>query len=335
MLFGQGFGGGKLRRITLNHCMNVSSKGLGRLLKSYPAIREVAISGCVQLRELVDLYPQVKWVGNPWAVPQNLDPQRHSGANNKINQRDSGGKREHGDDGHSGCSLDETGYRDKSTEESESPGTNRRIGSMLDPLVKDADASQVGYPSRDSKRLKASAGNGVRNGFGISAGKNDDQQSVGTEDEKEFQLKKRRNAYASKRKLNNKLIIKTQSSTLGSSKKVAVSSQKADNAGKEVLWNPKNTGKDLDKILGKALRVVMDADSEQLFYRSVIQIPRFDFFFIPFTYLCLLLFLVLAKIVIPFMQSSYSPLPWYPCFYFSSLKIEVISYVVWLLLIRY
>jgi hypothetical protein len=267
-----------LRRITLDHCMNVSSKGLGRLLKSYPAIREVAISGCVQLRELVELYPQVKWVGNPWAVPQGLEPQRHSGANNKINQRDIGGKREHGDDGHSGCSLDETGYRDKSTEESESPGTNRRIVNMLDPLVKDADALQVGYPSRDSKRLKANAGNGVRNSFGISAGKNDDQQSVGTVDEKELQLKKRRNTYSSKRKLNNKLIIKTQSSALGSSKKAIVSSQKADIVGKEVLWSSKNTEKDLDKTLARALRTVMDADSEQLFYRLVIQVPYFHFF---------------------------------------------------------
>ncbi|KAG0624404.1 hypothetical protein M758_3G245200 [Ceratodon purpureus] len=258
-----GYGGGKLRRITLDHCMNVSSKGLGRLLKSYPAIREVAISGCVQLRELVELYPQVKWVGNPWAVPQGLDLLRYSVTNNKFNQRDVGGKREHGDDGHSGCSLDEIGYRDKSTEESESPGTNHRI----DPLVKDADAFQVGYPSRDSKRLKANAGNGVRNGFGINVGKTDDQQSVGTVDEKELQLKKRRNAYSSKRKLNNKLIIKTQNSALGSSKKVAVSSQKADNVAKEVLWSSKNTEKDIDKILARALRVVMDADSDQLFYR--------------------------------------------------------------------
>ena len=262
--------------------MNVSSKGLGRLLKSYPAIREVAISGCVQLRELVELYPQVKWVGNPWAVPQDFDPNRHIGPNIKINQRDSGGKREHGDDGHSGCSLDETGYRDKSTEESESPGTIRRMVDMLDPLVKDGDALQVGYPSRDSKRLKANAGNGVRNGFGISAGKNDDQQSVGTVDEKELQLKKRRNAYSSKRKLNNKLVIKTQSSTLGSSKKPAVSCQKAENVGKEVLWNPKNTEKDLDKILARELRVVMDADYDQLFYRLVIKIPCPHFFLVSF-----------------------------------------------------
>lgn len=270
-----------MRRITLDHCLNVSSKGLGRLLKSYPAICEVAISGCVQLRELVELYPQVRFVGNPWAAPNGLESQRHSLMNNKMNLKSSGGKREHGDDGHSGCSLDEVGYRDKSTEGSESPGTNCRIVSSLDPLVKDADSLQVGYPSRDSKRLKVNAGYGVRNGFGISAGRNDDQQSVGTVDEKELLPRRRRNAHSSKRKPINKLIIKTQSGALGSSKKAGVSGQKTDNSGKEVPWNFKNTEKDLDKALARALKDVMEADSEHLFYRLVLPIFCSHFLLLP------------------------------------------------------
>lgn len=253
--------------------MNVSSKGLGRLLKSYPTICEVAISGCVQLRELVDLYPQVRFVGNPWAVPNGLESQRHSLTNNKMNLKSSGGKREHGDDGHSGCSLDDTGYRDKSTEGSESPGTNCRVVNILDPLLKDADSLQVGYPSRDSKRLKPNPGYGVRNGFGISAGRNDDQQSVGTVDEKELLPRRRRNTHGSKRKPNSKLIIKTQSGALGSSKKAGVSGQKSDYSGKELLWNFKTAEKDLDKTLARALKVVMEADSENLFLRLVLPIP--------------------------------------------------------------
>nr|XP_024389357.1 uncharacterized protein LOC112288888 isoform X3 [Physcomitrium patens] len=240
-----GFGGGKLRRITLDYCLNVSSKALGRLLKSYPSIREVSISGCVQLSELVELYPQVSWVGNPFAIPHGLESQRHNLKNNKTNPKSSGIKREFGDDVNSGCSLDETGYRDKSTEESESPGIIRRVVHTLDPLLKDVDALQVGYPSRDSKRLKSNAVNGVRNGFGVSPGKH----SVG------------------KRKLNSKLTTKTQFSVRSSLTKAAVSSEKPDNTGKEVLSNFKNAEKDLDKALAKALRVVMEADSEHVFYR--------------------------------------------------------------------
>lgn len=250
MFVWQGFGGGKLRRITLDYCLNVSSKALGRLLKSYPSIREVSISGCVQLSELVELYPQVSWVGNPFAIPHGLESQRHNLKNNKTNPKSSGIKREFGDDVNSGCSLDETGYRDKSTEESESPGIIRRVVHTLDPLLKDVDALQVGYPSRDSKRLKSNAVNGVRNGFGVSPGKH----SVG------------------KRKLNSKLTTKTQFSVRSSLTKAAVSSEKPDNTGKEVLSNFKNAEKDLDKALAKALRVVMEADSEHVFYRLVLQI---------------------------------------------------------------
>lgn len=266
-----------MRRITLDHCVNVSSKGLGRLLKSYSSIREVAISGCAQLKELVDLYPQVKFVGNPWAAPNGLESQRHI-LNNKVNSKSIGGKREHGDDGHSACSLDDIGYRDKSTEGSESPGTDCRGVNILDPLSK--DALQMAYPSRDFKRLKANPGYGVRNGFGISAGRNDDQLSVGTVDEKESLPRRRRNVHSSKRKLNSKLIIKTQSGALGSSKKAGVSGQKTDYTGKEVLWNLKNTEKDLDKALARALKVVMEADSDHLFFRLVPPIPFSHFLFL-------------------------------------------------------
>ncbi|XP_024381473.1 histone-lysine N-methyltransferase ATXR3 isoform X3 [Physcomitrium patens] len=240
-----GFGGGQLKHITLDHCLNVSSKGLERLLKSYPSIREVGICGCARLIELVELYPQVRWVGNPFAVAHGIDTQRHGLRYNKLSSKSSGGKREYGDDVNSGGSLDETRYRDKSTEKSESPGTIRRVVNSLDPLGKDVHASQMGYPCRDFKRLKENSMSGTRNGFCTSAGKHG----------------------ISKRKLNSKSTIKSQSSVRGSLKGTPVSSEKADNVAKEVSWNVKDAEKNPEKAMARALRVVMEADSEHLFHR--------------------------------------------------------------------
>lgn len=239
-----------MRRVTLDYCENVSSKAVGRLLKAYPTIREVSMSGCSELRVLIDLYPKVRFVGNPWAVPNGLESQRHILMNSKRIGKSSGGKREHGDDGYSGCSLDDMGYRDKSTEGSESPGTR-----ILEPLSKDADF-------RDAKRFKANPGFGYRNGF--RAGRNDDQQSVGTGDEKESLPRRRKNSHG-KRKPNVK---KLQSGPPGSSKKAGVSVQKTDSSVKEALCNFK-PNESLEKALGRALKLVMDADSDNLIYRSV------------------------------------------------------------------
>lgn len=239
-----------MRRVTLDYCENVSSKAVARLLKAYPTIREVSITGCSELRVLIDMFPKVRILGNPLAVPNGLESQRHILMNNKRIGKSTGGKREHGDDGFSGCSIDDMGYRDKSTEGSESPGTR-----ILEPLSKDVDF-------RDAKRFKANPGFGFRNGF--RTGRNDDQQSVGTGDEKESLSRRRKNSHGKRKPIFKKL----QSGPPGSSRKAVVSVQKTESSVKEPLCNFKPT-ESLEKTLGKALKLVMDADSDNLFYRSV------------------------------------------------------------------
>lgn len=253
----------------------MSSEGLGILLKSYPAILEVQINGCTQLRELVNLYPKIRWLGNPWASKSSgcLIP-RKLGHHKVKNRKRTGERREaeQGFDGYSGCSLDENGYPDKSADERESPGTERTLVDILGPVG--AEMRQVGPgQSRETKRLKVNRGKGSQSGFGPGISKYPEQQKTGINYEKGIQTKVSRDEYSTKRKVKSRLAYKKQANLTRPSKKSTSMSRKPETPGKDVTRSPKHAEKDLEKALAAALKTVMEADSDQVFFRLVFVLP--------------------------------------------------------------
>ncbi|CAM6037532.1 unnamed protein product [Sphagnum compactum] len=156
-----GYGAGKLNYVILNSCTNVSSEALGHLLKACSSIRVVEINGCMQLREVVALHPQVEWVSKPLESKSPSTRPSSVGrlsVDNKVKTlKIVGRKRQNSSRGledQSGYSLDESGSRDKSTGEEESTDADPMMIDSLDSTEKDM-ANRVEHSlTRELKRVK-------------------------------------------------------------------------------------------------------------------------------------------------------------------------------------
>ncbi|CAK9199570.1 unnamed protein product [Sphagnum troendelagicum] len=152
-----GYGVGKLKYVILNSCTNVSSEALGHLLKACSSIRVVEINGCMQLREVVALHPQVEWVSKPLESKRPSSVGRLSVDNKVKTLKIVGRKRQNSSRGledQSGYSLDESGSRDKSTGEEESTDADPMMIDSLDSTEKDM-ANRVEHSlTRELKRVK-------------------------------------------------------------------------------------------------------------------------------------------------------------------------------------
>ncbi|CAM6011530.1 unnamed protein product [Sphagnum balticum] len=156
-----GYGAGKLNYVILNSCTNVSSEALGHLLKACSSIRVVEINGCMQLREVVALHPQVEWVSKPLESKSPSTRPSSVGRLSVYNKVKTlkivGRKRQNSSRGledQSGYSLDESGSRDKSTGEEESTDADPMMIDSLDSTEKDM-ANRVEHSlTRELKRVK-------------------------------------------------------------------------------------------------------------------------------------------------------------------------------------
>lgn len=261
-----------MKHLTLNHCVNVSAEALGHLLHDYSSISVVDICGCLHLRELKTLHPHIRWLWNPVEIRSRHRAPISQGRDSHRKVRKLkliGTKRDiptRGSDGCSVHSMDENVSRDKSTEDEESMVADPMIIDSPDPVEK--DHLGLGHP-REAKRLKVSKEG--RSGLSNGHAKDDGYQDHLNGGERGSGLQVKRDLYTVKRKVKavHKLTFKKQAHVDPSLKKGTSPIRKFETSGKDLSSSPKTSEKDLEKELASALKTVMEADFDQVFFHLV------------------------------------------------------------------
>jgi hypothetical protein len=275
-LWTQGYGVGKLKYVILNSCTNVSSEALGHLLKACSSIRVVEINGCMQLREVVALHPQVEWVSKPLESKRPSSVGRLSVDNKVKTLKIVGRKRQNSSRGledQSGYSLDESGSRDKSTGEEESTDADPMMIDSLDSTEKDM-ANRVEHSlTRELKRVKVGSVRKVVRTVLPNGCNNYKTQELTNGAEEGLHVKKKGDIDPVNCKMkalhNMTSNFKASSTHLSVTEKSTSPSCKVEFLGKGISLSPKVAEKELEKELTAALKAVMDADIDHVFFHAV------------------------------------------------------------------